>query len=136
MQWLSPEIWARTQHWGIAAVVGQSDFQREKQSHIALPPHRLPELTSRCAWCWVVKHLICKPENCYYRITIFPEQRVYFVNGPGVRAQWGHRRCLSSPLPGWQNKVGGCVPQAHPTPTHCRYTNGSQRWIGANTGIN
>lgn len=77
--WLSLETWVRTQHRGVATVVGRSAFQTKKQSHGAWLPCNLPELTSLCPWCWFFEYIICKPENQYYRSTFYPEQRVRSV---------------------------------------------------------
>lgn len=43
---------------------------------------RLPGLISLHPWCWVVEHIIHKPENWYDRVTISPEQRMCSVTGP------------------------------------------------------
>lgn len=123
--WLSLEAWAKAQHKSATRVVRWPAFQTEKHSHGAWSSCSLSELASLRPWCQVVEHLICQPENWYYRIVFFffpPEQRVHSVTGPGVKALVGVGegwacKGTRSPLLGKQINTEGCwVPPAHTTP--------------------
>lgn len=79
---------------------------------------RLPGLISLHPWCWVVEHIIHKPENWYERVTIS------LVPGWGSRGPCKGPRL---PLLGGQNKEGIWVPSANPISKHHGYTDGSQK---------